>query len=45
VERLADEVEALEEHVLEPLDEARIFRIYELRRGTADVAAGCGTGG
>src|SRR4051795_4286178 len=32
VERLADEVEALEEHVLEPLDEARIFRIYELRR-------------
>ena len=32
VERLADEVEALEECVLEPLDEARIFRIYELRR-------------
>jgi magnesium transporter len=32
VERLASEVEALEEHVLEPLNEARIFRIYELRR-------------
>ncbi|MEK0084880.1 magnesium and cobalt transport protein CorA [Benzoatithermus flavus] len=32
VERLAAEIEALEEHVLEPLDEARIARIYELRR-------------
>jgi magnesium transporter len=32
VERLAAEVEALEEHVLEPLNEERIFRIYELRR-------------
>jgi magnesium transporter len=32
VERLAAEVQALEEHVLEPLDEARIARIYELRR-------------
>jgi magnesium transporter len=32
VERLAGEVEALEERVLEPLDEARVFRIYELRR-------------
>ncbi|WP_395666695.1 magnesium/cobalt transporter CorA [Methylocella sp.] len=32
VERLADEVEALEEHVLEPIDEARVARIYELRR-------------
>jgi magnesium transporter len=32
VERLAGEVQALEEHVLEPLDEARIARIYELRR-------------
>jgi magnesium transporter len=32
VERLAAEVEALEEHVLEPLNEDRIFRIYELRR-------------
>jgi magnesium transporter len=32
VERLAAEVQALEEHVLEPLDEARVARIYELRR-------------
>jgi magnesium transporter len=32
VERLAEEIEALEEHVLEPLEESRIFRIYELRR-------------
>jgi magnesium transporter len=32
VEKLAAEVQALEEHVLEPLDEARIARIYELRR-------------
>jgi magnesium transporter len=32
VERLAAEVEALEEHVLEPLNGDRIFRIYELRR-------------
>jgi magnesium transporter len=32
VEKLADEVQALEEHVLEPLDEARVARIYELRR-------------
>ena len=32
VERLAAEVQALEEHVLEPLDETRIARIYELRR-------------
>jgi len=32
VERLAEEIEALEEHVLEPLEEGRIFRIYELRR-------------
>jgi magnesium transporter len=32
VERLAAEVQALEEHVLEPLSEARIARIYELRR-------------
>lgn len=32
VERLAGEVQALEEHVLEPLSEARIARIYELRR-------------
>ncbi len=32
VEKLAAEVEALEEHVLEPLDEARVARIYELRR-------------
>jgi magnesium transporter len=32
VEKLAAEVQALEEHVLEPLDEARVARIYELRR-------------
>ncbi len=32
VGHLAAEVQALEEHVLEPLDEARIARIYELRR-------------
>ncbi|ACK51351.1 magnesium and cobalt transport protein CorA [Methylocella silvestris BL2] len=32
VEKLAAEVEALEDHVLEPLDETRVARIYELRR-------------
>jgi magnesium transporter len=32
VEKLAAEVQALEEHVLEPLAEARVARIYELRR-------------
>jgi Mg2+ and Co2+ transporter CorA len=32
VEKLADEIEALEDHVLEPLEEGRIYRIYELRR-------------
>ncbi len=32
VEKLAAEIEALEEHVLEPLAEARAARIYELRR-------------
>jgi magnesium transporter len=32
VEHLAAEVQGLEEHVLEPLDEGRITRIYELRR-------------
>jgi magnesium transporter len=32
VERLAGEVQALEDHILAPLDEARIARIYELRR-------------
>jgi magnesium transporter len=32
VECLAEEIEALEDHVLEPLEEERIFRIYELRR-------------
>ncbi len=32
MEKLADEIEALEDHVLEPLEEGRIYRIYELRR-------------
>lgn len=32
VEKLADEVAALEEQVLQPLDEGRVARIYELRR-------------
>jgi magnesium transporter len=32
VEKLAAEVEALEDHVLEPLAEDRVARIYELRR-------------
>ncbi len=32
VDKLAAEIEALENHVLEPLAEARVARIYELRR-------------
>src|SRR5271166_5460009 len=32
VDKLAAEIEALEDHVLEPLAEARVARIYELRR-------------
>jgi magnesium transporter len=32
VEKLAAEIEALEDHVLEPLAERRVGRIYELRR-------------
>src|SRR3954447_23198298 len=47
VERLVEEIEALEEHVLEPLEEGRIFRIYELRRELQKLrlaAAGAGGG-
>jgi magnesium transporter len=32
IEKLTAEVEAVEEHILAPLDEGRITRIYELRR-------------